>query len=80
MFCTSRPNYPDLPTVIAVIDIEIVHFLHKSLDRTNWGPYALDESIMHPTRPLSSNNPGNNRPLPQNLWDDFDRSGMSTMT
>lgn len=60
-------------------ELRFLRFLQIPLDTASWSQYGFAEITMHLTRPLSSNNPGNNRPLPQNLWDVIDRSGMSVM-
>jgi hypothetical protein len=69
-------------------DRPILHFLQKWLDIWILAKYpchrpgllmsfATSRRIMPlPARRVSvSNNPGNNRPLPQNLWDVIERSG-----
>jgi len=58
-------------------ELSFVQILQKSLDSQNLAEYAFGTMIF--ARRASFNNPGNNRQLPQNLWDVFDRSGMSAM-
>ena len=44
------------------------------LDTWKDNPHASPQPMPH-TRRAPSNNPGNNRPLPQNLWDAIERFG-----
>ena len=64
-------------TEYCMAELAFVHILQNSLDSQNLAQYAFVTMIF--ARRASSNNPGNNRQLPQNLWDVFDRSGMSAM-
>jgi hypothetical protein len=64
-----------------------VHFLHNSLDNGVMARYACSRPELitssvttDPVMPISARrvsllNPGNNRPLPQNLWDVIERFG-----
>jgi len=59
-----------------IAELGVVQNLHACLDRRNLAVYAFRTMIL---ASHASSNPGNNRPLPQNLWDAFDRSGMSAI-